>query len=101
MGRDGRRRDVPLPPDRAHRDTTVDHILGPMAFAIMGGLLVATVLLPALYVTYEPAGEGRVAAWASPDRFDSALASWRITSRECHARSRVRRPKIVKQEAAT
>jgi hypothetical protein len=59
------------------------------------------IFLPALYVTYEPTGEGRVTAWASPDRFDSALASWRITSRECHARSRVRRPKIVKQEAAT
>jgi multidrug efflux pump len=42
---------------------------GPMAFAIMGGLLVATVLtlifLPALYVTWfrvkGPASEGRAA----------------------------------------
>ena len=49
-------------PDRAH------HILGPMAYAIMGGLLVATLLtllfLPALYVAWfrvkEPvAGEQR------------------------------------------
>jgi hypothetical protein len=37
-----------------HDPNRVDDILGPMAFAIMGGLLVATVLtlifLPALYV---------------------------------------------------
>ena len=46
---------------------------GPMAFAIMGGLLVATVLtlifLPALYVAWfrvkEPAGRERVLAASS------------------------------------
>jgi hypothetical protein len=43
--------------DRARHDTDcTDRILGPMAYAIMGGLLVATVLtlifLPALYVAW-------------------------------------------------
>src|SRR5262249_48960111 len=60
----GRGRNVPLPPHHAHRhidrarhdpDRNYD-ILGPMSYAIMGGLLVATVLtlifLPALYIAW-------------------------------------------------
>ena len=64
MGRDGRSRDVPLPPHYAHRNSTVLGMIpiattifwGPMSYAIMEGLLVATVLtlifLPALYIAW-------------------------------------------------
>jgi multidrug efflux pump subunit AcrB len=66
---------------------------GPMAFAIMGGLLVATVLtlifLPALYVTWfrvkEPASEGRGQHSVFSGAIDSTSdrggnsRSWRIT----------------------
>jgi len=64
MGRHRRGGDVPIPPD--HVDGDIDrsrldpdrahHILGADGYAIMGGLLVATLLtllfLPALYVAW-------------------------------------------------
>ena len=61
MGRRHRGGDVPIPPnhvdgdiDRSRPDPEAPTIFwGPMAYAIMGGLLVATLpFLPALYVAW-------------------------------------------------